>query len=496
MPRSLAKPRWRLLAAVSAVLVTAAMLLTTGPTAGAQEPRAHWGPYQFGKQKANVRAFWLIDRTGDPRLNSIIKYVTDAWNSARKNNPQFPYIAVYRDNANVGRCFVNQTPGYSIASACMMRSLSEFGIKGIAATKGRPHFLGGAFAVSDGLSFKEAFTVVCHNVGHLLGLPDSDDERSCMKHEFGPGPAKWYGAGDARAMLDLYGHDDSQPPVAVADTYTTPEDVPLNVAVPGVLTNDSDVDGDPLSAVKVSDAANGSVTLNANGSFTYTPNANYNGSDSFTYKASAGGSDSEPVTVTVTVTPVPDVPVAVPESYTTAEDTPLNVGAPGVLGNDVDPEGGLSAVKVSDPAHGDLELDADGSFTYTPDENYHGPDSFTYKANDGVADSNTVTVSITVTPVNDAPVANADRYSTPQGVPLTVFAPGVLSNDSDVEGSALTAKKVSNPRSGTVTLNEDGSFLYTPNLDFSGVDSFTYKARDGSADSEPATVTITVQPVA
>ena len=464
----------------------------------AAEAAPHWGLYQWagGQEKASVRAFWLVDRTADPTLNHIIQGVADAWNTARDDNPELPYVAVHVDSANAGKCFVNETPGYSIASACMMRGLSTFGAKGLFASKGSPHFLGAAFAVSDGLSYEEAFNVVCHNFGHLMGLPDSNDAQSCMKHEFGPGPAKWYRAADADAVLDLYDHDDGQAPAGVADSYATPEDVPLNVAAPGVLANDTDVDGDPLTAVKVSDPANGSVTLNANGSFTYTPNANFNGTDTFTYKAQGGGADSSPATVTITVTPVADVPVAAPDSFTTAEDTALNISAPGVLGNDSDPEGGLSAVKVANPAHGTLVLNANGSFTYTPTANFSGTDSFTYKANDGAADSNVVTVTITVTAVNDPPVAVNDTYSTPRGVPLVVAGPGVLGNDTDVEGASLSAAKASDPAHGTVTLNADGSLVYTPQLAFTGTDSFTYKASDGAAQSNAATVTVTVQPLA
>ena len=114
-------------------------------------------------------------------------------------------------------------------------------------------------------------------------------------------------------------------------------------------------------------------------------------------------------TVSLTVTPVNDAPVAVADSYSTAEDTALTVAAAlGVLANDTDVDGDpLTAVKVSDPAHGTLALAADGSFVYTPAADYSGADSFTYKANDGPADSNVAMVSLTVTAVNDAPVAVA-----------------------------------------------------------------------------------------
>ena len=152
---------------------------------------------------------------------------------------------------------------------------------------------------------------------------------------------------------------------------------------------------------------------------------------------------------------------------------------------------GLTAIKVSDPAHGTLTLNSDGSFTYTPDANYNGPDSFTYKANDGQLDSNVATVTINVLPVNDAPVANNDSYSTDSLTPLSVVAPGVLGNDTDVDGDPLTAALVTNPIQGTVTFNTDGSFDYLPFSGYTGTDSFTYQVSDGEFTST-ATVTITV----
>src|SRR5207245_1831849 len=132
------------------------------------------------------------------------------------------------------------------------------------------------------------------------------------------------------------------------------------------------------------------------------------------------------------------------DTYTTAEDITLTVSAPGVLANDSDVDGDtLSALLVSSPAHGTLNLNSDGSFSYTPALNYNGPDSFTYKANDGQADSPTnATVSLTPTPVNDPPcttggLAADDSYSTPEDTTLTVTAPGMLANDTDVDGDPL-----------------------------------------------------------
>src|SRR5438128_810154 len=130
--------------------------------------------------------------------------------------------------------------------------------------------------------------------------------------------------------------------------------------------------------------------------FTYAPAANYNGTDSFTYKANDGQADSGIATVNIAITAVNDAPLAVNDSYTTAEDTTLNVAAAGVLANDSDVDGdSLSALLVSQPTHGSLTLNSNGTFSYAPAANYNGPDSFTYKANDGQADSGIATVNIT-----------------------------------------------------------------------------------------------------
>ena len=241
----------------------------------------------------------------------------------------------------------------------------------------------------------------------------------------------------------------------------------------------------------------GTLTLNANGSFTYTPAANYNGSDTFTYHASDGALNSNIATVSISVHAINHAPVAVNDSYTTNEDTVLTVSAPGVLSNDTDIDGdSLTAAVVSGPSHGTLTLNSNGSFTYTPAANYNGSDSFTYHANDGTANSNVATVSITVNPVNDVPVAANDSYSTNQNTTLTVAAPGVLSNDTDVDGDTLTAALVSSPVHGTLALNPNGSFTYTPTANFTGTDSFTYRADDGHGGTALATVTVQVKPIA
>ncbi|MBI1375792.1 MAG: tandem-95 repeat protein, partial [Phycisphaera sp.] len=275
-------------------------------------------------------------------------------------------------------------------------------------------------------------------------------------------------------------------PVATGDGYMVDEDNTLTVmAAGGVLNNDTDVDGDDLTAVLVDDVSHGSLTLNDDGSFTYTPTGNYNGEDSFTYKANDGTADSSTVTVSLTVNSVNDAPVATGDSYMVDEDNTLNGTT--VLANDTDVESDvLSALLVTDVSHGSLTLNSDGTFTYTPAGNYNGDDSFTYKANDGADDSNTVTVSITVNAINDAPVATADSYMVDEDG--TLNGTSVLGNDTDVEGDTLSAVLVDDVSHGSLTLNSDGTFTYTPTDNYNGSDSFTYKANDGADDSNTVTV--------
>src|SRR5207237_816459 len=132
---------------------------------------------------------------------------------------------------------------------------------------------------------------------------------------------------------------------------------------------------------------------------------------------------------------------------------------------------------------------------YTPYLNLNGSDRCTYHSNDGTPDSHVPTVTISPNTVNVAPVAANDSYSTNEDTPLTIAAPGVVGNDTDVDSAVLTASLVTGPANGTLTLNANGSFTYTPALNFNGSDSFTYKANDGTTDSNVATVTIAVSAV-
>lgn len=192
------------------------------------------------------------------------------------------------------------------------------------------------------------------------------------------------------------------PPVSTNDAYSVEMNGVLNVAAPGLLANDGDADGDDLTAVKTSDPVHGSLTLNTNGSFSYTPDADYAGPDSFAYKAHDGSIHGNEVTVTISVTEPPSIPVGVDDLYSVARGMELNVPAPGVLLNDEDGNGEeLTVLLVSDVAEGSLALAADGSFDYTPAVGYTGTVSFTYAPVDATSTGSAATVSIQV----DEPIA-------------------------------------------------------------------------------------------
>ncbi len=277
-------------------------------------------------------------------------------------------------------------------------------------------------------------------------------------------------------------------PLAHPDAHSTPVNVPLTVAAPGVLANDENPSATALTAVLVAGPSHGSVDLKGNGAFTYTPKANFVGEDTFTYRAN-NGQNSNTAVVTIIVTPRP--PAAVNDSYAVALGQTLTIAAPGVLANDTNPGNApLSAALVEEPLSGTLSLAADGSFTYTSTEAFAGQDSFTYRADNGLA-SNVATVTIAVFDPDSPPVAVDDSYTAPAGRSLTIAAPGVLANDINPQPGNMTAALATGPAHGTLALRGDGSFTYTPQTSYQGADQFTYRANNGRL-SNVATVRITV----
>jgi len=398
-------------------------------------------------------------------------------------------------------------------------------------------------------------------------------------------------------------------PVAVYDYYwmngTHPQQTnllrSLDVAAPGLLENDFDVNGDPLTVQCDSLPSNGTLNCGSDGSFSYTPNRGYEGLDTFTYIAKDGpNATSESTTVTVEVrkglvsiqaesdyymviknrplsvpapgilindthefgsplmarydsntgvhgtvviepdgsvlfTPEPDfvgaangvdynaldaegylsnygvvgfriresnaIPVATNDTYAFDVGAPLEVAEPGVLANDFDEDydesleltdfpsrDPLSSNLVNGTRFGTLALRPDGSFDYTPGAGFNGRDSFEYDDT-----SSTALVWIADRSINDAPIAVSDSYDVGSGGLIETAAPGVLANDSDSDGDPLRAWLETDASNGTLKLNGDGSFVYTPNQGFSGSDQFSYRVTDSVGGSHAALVNLNVQ---
>ncbi|HUK35819.1 MAG TPA: Ig-like domain-containing protein [Vicinamibacterales bacterium] len=320
----------------------------------------------------------------------------------------------------------------------------------------------------------------------------------------------------------------NDPPVAVDDTAGTNKTTPLNVAAPGVLANDSDVDHDALTvtAFDPTSAKGATVTVASNGAWTYDPTTSAtllalpqasSTTDTFHYTISDGHGGTAIATVTITVTGSNLPPVAAPDSGATDEDTLLSIAAPGVLGNDDDPDAGdtisVTAFQATSAKGAVVTVAPNGAWTYDPrgaatlqalSQGATTTDTFTYTISDNHAATATTTVTVTVTGVNDPPVAGADTASATRDTLLSVAAPGVLGNDVDVDtADALTvaAYDATSARGATVVVNPNGSFTYDPRTSAqlqtlvggqTATDTFHYTVRDAAGAQSIGTVTVTV----
>jgi VCBS repeat-containing protein len=221
----------------------------------------------------------------------------------------------------------------------------------------------------------------------------------------------------------------------------------------------------------------------------YTPAPNYNGADTITFTATDGVQTSVPVTANLTIVPVNDPPVAVADAATTTEETAVVVP---VLANDSDLDTASAALKpliASQPSHGSAVVNANKTITYTPARNYSGTDSFTYRTSDGSLNSVPVAVTITVTAVNDAPVANNDTAQVTRGGSVTI---AVLANDTDADGNTLTLTSVTQGAKGTAAI-VGNTVKYTAGAGFTTSDTFTYTISDGKGGTATGRVTVSLR---
>ena len=277
-------------------------------------------------------------------------------------------------------------------------------------------------------------------------------------------------------------------PVATAGSVTTKEDTPVVLSLKA-----TDADKDPLTLVVVTPPTKGSLSMGTSLTPTYTPNADYNGSDSFTFAVSDGIAQSNTVTFSITITPVADGPNGVNATVSGNEDSTGITGTLTAVDPDVPPAPVVSFAKLTDPANGTVTVNTTtGAFTYVPAPNFNGTDSFTFTATNTGGTGRPGTISITVNPVPDAPVASNSKVWTPKNTDANGTAVA-----TDADGDTLTYAKLSDPTNGTVTsfVTGTGAWTYKPNNNFIGTDSFTFSATDNSSGtlvSNTATITITV----
>ncbi len=302
----------------------------------------------------------------------------------------------------------------------------------------------------------------------------------------------------------------NQAPIANNDTLTATEDTPITYTAAQLLGNDTD-DGshDALHIESVTSGTGGTAVLNSDGTVTFTPNADFNGTANFTYTVSDGLLTSAAATVNVTVNPVADI---VADTATTNEDTAVTTS---VLNNDSF-EGTPIVSEVTQGAHGSVAINPNGTVTYTPTADFNGTDSYTYTVTSGGV-TETATVNVIVTPVNDAPIAVADtlwvsespKANANDTTPTTVTLPVsiLLGNDTDIDGKAITFQSVasSDPNIESVSFNADTQTFtlvfvkdsatlsgHTGTVDDPGIVKFDYIISDNASPALTATGTVTV----
>lgn len=422
---------------------------SNGGTAIGVAPDAQWIAVKIFND-AGVASFsgihlgfqWLLDPDGNPATNDAPDIVNNSWGlesnyggcvAEFKNDIQAlktADIAVVFSAGNGGPYVfssvspANYPDGFAVGATDITNTIAGFSSRGPSACDGSIYpevaapgvniktadlTFGGIFPNSyvtvSGTSFAAPHVsgVMALLLSAFPGLRVQDLEAAlkASSTDMGPaGPENVYGYGliDASAAYNFINLSaGTLPPVAMADAYTVAEDNVLSVAVPGVLSNDTDQDGDPLAAVLASSVSKGILTLQPDGAFTYMANSNFNGVDSFTYRSNDGLLESNLAAVTITVKPVNDAPVAVNDSATTVRYKGITIN---VVANDYDIDSIIAPATVKIvtlPGKGKVVNNFNGTVRYTPNWNFRGKDSFVYTVKDsGTATSNIATVTVNV----------------------------------------------------------------------------------------------------
>ncbi|HIF26242.1 MAG TPA: tandem-95 repeat protein [Micavibrio sp.] len=300
------------------------------------------------------------------------------------------------------------------------------------------------------------------------------------------------------ATVELTVNAVNDDPTAQADAYAVNED---GVLSGNVLTNDSDVDGDDLSVVAddIITANGGSVLLLSNGDFIYSPAVNYNGSDSFEYSVTDGQGGVSTALVNINVVAVNDAPIANDDFFGFQEDV---IATGNVLANDTDIDGDALSIQpqsITTLSGGQIELQSNGDFTYTPAENYNGTDSFEYTLTDAQGASVTGMAFLDIEAVNDEPEAKDDSFAGTENseVEGNLLADNGNGVDFDLDGDVLRVGQdiIASAQGGSVIIMANGDFTYMPPTNYSGYDSFEYAIYDDQGGSDTATVDIYLEPL-
>jgi hypothetical protein len=294
---------------------------------------------------------------------------------------------------------------------------------------------------------------------------------------------------DALVMITVL--PSNTPPTASNDTFEGPEGEPIDIPAPGVLENDVDDESQELKAYLEAEPTHGSIILRQDGSFLYSPEPEYIGTDEFTYQVSDGRALSNIAIVTITLKPKNAPPLALDDVFAVEEDGALVVVAPGIMKNDVDPEGqSLVIILETSPGFGDLTLGEDGAFEYKSHPDFNGDDAFSYRVSDGEGISEIANVQIHVSPVNDFPQAINDEVSGIQDQALEIE---ILSNDIALGDAPISIIIETMPINGNLEILGN-TILYTPSLGFFGEDLFSYSVMDQDGEYSRASVLIDVSP--